>query len=252
MTLDGIITLLALLVAIYALLPQVSKLRARLGIALQLPLAIIAFLLIISIQFSQQINYVCSTTLISWCQWLPSLSSDLFTPPELSFLVTLAWIGLACVVYRIFSRPRSCSSLRIISKIVDNLIYEQRYAELIELIEPQIPLINRASRRSLLLQKIHDRVRFMKGGNLADIMKNRDQIQRISKYMRLSKTFVRRLYYYIGCLSVIIPRQRKLEIIAGDIERAICQSRGLRGYVVPVRKSPIFEILNGLGHQMLG
>lgn len=239
MTLDGIITLLTLLVAIYALLPRVSKLRVRLGIAIQIPLAIVAFLLIVSIHFNRQFNHLCTTTLSSRCEWLLSMNSDLFTPPELSFILTLVWISLACVVYKTVSRLRVCSLLPVISKIVDNLIYEQRYAELIELIDPWLPKINKASRRSLRLQKIHDRIRSMRGEDFTDLT-IANEIQRISRRTRISKTFVRKLYYYIGSLSVVIPRQRRYETIAGDIERAICQSKDLRNYVIKVR--PYFAI----------
>ena len=239
MTLDGIITLLTLLVAIYALLPRVSRLRVRLGIELQILLAIVAFLLILSIQFNRQINYVCTTTLSLRCEWLSSLNSNLFTPPELSFIITLVWIGLACAVYKTVSRLRVSSLLPVISKIVDNLIYEQRYAELIELIDPWLPKINQASRRSLRLQKIHDRIRSMRRQHFTDLTIDKE-IQYVSRHMRLSKTFVRKLYYYIGSLSITVPRQRRYETIAGDIERAICQSKDLRNYVIKVQ--PYFAL----------
>ena len=55
MTLDGLLTLLTLLVAIYTLLPRVTKLRAKLGLGSQRLLAGLAFLLVLYIHFFEQI-----------------------------------------------------------------------------------------------------------------------------------------------------------------------------------------------------
>ena len=56
------------------------------------------------------------------------------------------------------------------SKIVDNLIRKQQYAELIDFIEPYLPLIDRATRRALCLQKLHDNIKSMKGTNLREVL----------------------------------------------------------------------------------
>ncbi len=236
MTLDGLLTLLTLLVAIYALSPRVTRLRARLGIGLQIPLAIIAFLLVLYVQFNTQVALLCTTGRV--CEWSHSLHSfigDLFTPPELSFIIALVWSGLAYAVHKFFSGPQAPSSLPTVSKIVSDLIYEQRHAELIDLVEPRLPFIDRAIRRSLRLQKLHDRIRSLKGEDLGQSL-HRDKKRRESP-IRACITKMRR---HLGNLETVIPSQRRVETHAGDIVRALCRSENLRNYVIKER--PYFAL----------
>ena len=54
MTLDGLLTLLALLVAIYALLSRTTKLYLNMGKALQITWALIGFMLVVYCHFFEK------------------------------------------------------------------------------------------------------------------------------------------------------------------------------------------------------
>ena len=94
MTMAGFLTLLTLLVAIYALLPRATRLRVRLGVRLQISTAIIAFLLVLYVQFNVQVIRACTAVRGRACEWLPSLTGDSITSPELNFLIVIAWMGI--------------------------------------------------------------------------------------------------------------------------------------------------------------
>lgn len=248
MTLDGLLTLLTLLVAIYALLPRVTKLRAKLGLGLQRLLAGLAFLLVLYIHFFQQINNVCLAEWGEVCEHLPSFTGDLFSRSESSFIVALAWSILAWVIHKLFSRPKASSSLPTISKIVDNLIYEQRHAELIDLVEPWLPLIDRASRRSLPLQKLHDRIISMKREGFGQFQNNYKKRHSSGRGSSL-RAFTAKRRHRIANLANMIPAQRRAESEAIGIVRALCQSNDLRNYVIKVRPYFALPILSMRGSE---
>ena len=142
MTLDGFLTFLTLAVAIYALLPPVAKLRLKLGFAIQIFIATLGLLLVLYIHFFDAIHQLCTVVLGSVCNRLPFPASDTVTPPRAAFLVVLIWILLALTIHR-FAR-RGAGSLPTLSRLVDRLLYEQRFAEVIELVETT-PNIDRPS-----------------------------------------------------------------------------------------------------------
>lgn len=53
---------------------------------------------------------------------------------------------------------RTSVSLPTLSALIDELVFEQRFAEVLTLMEPHFRLIERAARRKLPLQKLHDRL----------------------------------------------------------------------------------------------
>ncbi len=239
MTLDGFLTFLTLAVAIYALVPRVIKLRARLGIAIQIPTAVLALLVVLYLEFFPAVNQLCSSALGGTCEWLPFPVGHLITPPQLSFLVVLSWIGVAWVIHKFFSRPRACSSLPTISRIVDNLVYEKRFAEVIELVEPYLPLVGQAARRKLRLQKLHDVIKAMKGSDLALVLhylSNKDASEREARRGAFSK----KLRHWVGKLAVLVPAKRNAETAARNIARVLFRSADLRFYVARTR--PYFAI----------
>ena len=239
MTLDGFLTFLTLVVAIYALTPRVIKLRARLGIAIQIPTAVLALLVVLYLEFFPAVNQWCFRALGGTCEWLPLPVGLPITPPQLSFLVVLSWIGVALVIHKFSSRRRACSSLPTISRIVDNLVYEKRFAEVIELVEPYLPLIGQAARRKLRLQKLHDQIKAMKGSDLALVLlylSNGDASEREARRGAFSK----KLRTWVGKLAVLVPAKRNAETAARNIARVLFRSPDLRFYVTRTR--PYFAI----------
>ena len=230
MTLDGFLTFLALVVAIYALVPRVIKLRARLGFPMQILIAVIALLIVLYLHFFPLARYLCVGVFGGSCDWLPFPSGDLITPQDLSFLVVLCWMGLALAIHKFFSRPRASSALPTISRMVNELVYQQRFAEVIDLVESYLPLIDKASHRKLRLQKLHDKIKFKELDTLDRLMRPEPQGNGITKKLGRLR----------GKLAVLVPEKRKAETSARDIARLLFRSIDFRLFLIRTR--PYFAI----------
>ena len=238
MTLDGFLTFLTLVAAIYALATPVGKLRARFGLAIQISVAFLALALVLYLEFFQVLGQPCPATLGCACDWLIFPDDDSFTPPQLAFLVVLIWMVLAWAVYvHSVSQPRT-RALPTLSRLVDNLVYEQRFAEVLKLVEPSLPLIGQAARRRLRLQSLHDRLAVM-GSNdpaLHYFIYDKDAFEREERRSSFSK----RVRRWTGSLARFVPAQRRAETAAQDIARVLFRSEDLRRYIATTR--PYFAI----------
>lgn len=238
MSLDGFLTFLTLVIAVYALASPVVKLRAKLVFVVQVPLAIFTLLLVLYLQFFEFVGQPCPSALNSICEWLVFTTDSPITTLDAAFLVVITWMVFALVVHKYF--PRLLGSLLLFrsAQLVDRLAYEQKYSELLEFVEPFLPLIGKASRRKLFLQKIHDDLEVMRGGmhaishSMFDQEVDSRESQR-SKYTKL----LRRL---LGSLSVIVPSQYNAQASADDIARVFFQNENLRKYIATTR--PYFAV----------
>src|SRR5512147_2424952 len=131
MTLDGFLAFVTLAVAIYALISPVAKLRALIALPLQIPLALMAFLLVLYLEFFRALQQPCLPALGAACRWLVFPSDESFTPSQAAFVVVLIWMALALVVH-ILARPGT-RSLTAMAALIDTVVYEQRCAELVSL-----------------------------------------------------------------------------------------------------------------------
>ena len=238
MTLDGFLTFLTLAVAIYTLATPVAKLRAKLGFAIQLSLAFPAFVLVLYLEFFQWVGQPCPTALGSACDWLVYPADDFITPPQAAFLVALIWMLLAWAIYKYKVSGAGACSLPIISRIVDNLVYEQRFSEVLEFVQPYLPLISKAASRSMCIQKLHDRLALMRSNNSAlhYLLHDKDEFEREDR----RSPFPKKLRRWAGNLVVLVPAQRQAEASAKDIARVLFGSGDLRHYIV--RMKPYFAI----------
>lgn len=234
MTLDGFLTFLTLMAAIYALATPVVKLRARFGLAMQRFVALLALAFVLYLELGQP----CPATLGYACDWLVFPDNGFITPPQLAFLVVLIWMVLAWVIYKhSVSQPR-IRSLPTLSRLVDNLVCEQRFAEVLELVEPYLPLIGQAARRRLCLQSLHDRLAVMWSNNpaLHYFIYDKDAFEREMQRSPFSK----KVRHWTGILSKLVPAQRRVENAAQDIARVLFRSEDLRRYIATTR--PYFAI----------
>ena len=238
MTLDGFLTFLTLMAAIYALATPVVKLRARFGLAMQRFVALLALAFVLYLEFFPVLGQLCPATLGRACDWLVFPDDGFITPPQLAFLVVLIWMVLAWAIYKhSVSQPRT-RSLPTLSRLVDNLVYEQRFAEVLELVEPYLPLIGQAAHRRLCLQSLHDRLAVMRSNDLAlrYLIYDKDAFEREKQRSPFSKK-VRR---WMGNLARLVPAQRQAETAAQDIARVLFRSEDLRRYIATTR--PYFAI----------
>ena len=236
MTLDGFLTLLALLVAIYTLIPRSTKLFLKLGKELQIIAAVIAFLLVLYSHFYEKLPHFLVNVLYLESLGLPSLLQNTISPSEFSFIVALCWGMLSFVIYKMFSMKWH-SPLLIASKIVNDLIDERSYKELVEFIEPWLPLINKASHCRLPSQKFIKWCESMRDDRI-DLGNTMTQYNVIRKSNR--KKSVTRMRHWIGNLGNLFSVAQKAEIVSNDMIRSVCQSKEFRNYVI--KEKPYFAL----------
>ena len=239
MTLDGFLTFISLLIAVYALASPVAKLRARLVFVVQIPLALVTLLSVLYLEFFEVVGLPCPSVLHGICDCLVFPADGSITPSDVAFLVVLAWIGLVIVVQKYLFRPLATLSLSTMARLVDRLAYEKRFAELLEFVEPYLPTIDKASRRKLRLQKLHDRLEAMRGGITSIRFSLPDREQTVETGPQSSPSF-KKLQSLIGRLSVAVPKQHRTAIVADEIAWVLFQTEDLLFYIAKNR--PYFAL----------
>jgi hypothetical protein len=238
MTPDGFLTFLALVVAVYTVATPVAKLRIRLEIRLlQIVAAVSAVTLTLYLEFFGALKEPCPAALGRACQWLTLPAYDSFTSKDAAFLVVLGWMLAAWLIHRL--SKLGPSSLPVLSKLVDELLVEERCAELLKLAEPHLPLIDRVSRRKLRLQRLHDWLAWLNGkGSHAYIIRKLDDGQ---KHGRRRMPAV--IAGVVGHLHVIVPSLQKEEKHAEDVLRSIYRADEARRFMVKQRPYAAISLL---------
>ena len=227
MTLDGFLTLLALLVAIYTLIPRHKKELLKLGMGFQILAAVFAFSLVLYCHFYENLIDVSDLE----PSGLPLLLENTISPSKFSFIVVLCWGGLSFAIYKFLSLKWH-SPLPILTTIVDDFICERNYTELVIFIKPWLPLINKASHGQLPSQKFIKWCESMKDDRLdLENTVTKHNVLRRSNH----KKCVRRIRHWTGNLGNLFSTARDAEVISNKIIRLICQSKDFRNYVINVR-----------------
>ncbi|WP_010335511.1 hypothetical protein [Sphingobium yanoikuyae] len=154
MTLDGFLAVLALAAAIYAVLSPVQRLRVSLSWLPQAIIAVPALLAILEYELFDLQPPGCPTILGDTCRYLALGAADPGPARKFAFIIAFFWLVAAVFVHRV-AGP-SLSSLPRFTQIAMALIDEEQYGDALKLIEPQIGLIARASRRRCWRQRLHD------------------------------------------------------------------------------------------------
>ncbi|MES0155920.1 hypothetical protein NKJ81_20275 [Mesorhizobium sp. M0018] len=243
MTLDGFLGLIALFIAFYAIVSPVTRLRVQLHLAIQMPLAFLSVTLVLYFEFFSLLGQPCWPASKQLCYWLTFPADNSFTPQQAAFLVVFAWMSLALTLNHLLkSGPRA---LPTIGKIVQTLLYDHRFAELLDFIRPHLRLIDETARRQRLLQKVHD------------WLANADRFRR-QKYPAIGpveeevaaeakSTFATRGYEgfrrNIRWFAVFIPAQRKVQAGAENIARMLLRSEEFRRFVVTMRPDMAADLM---------
>ncbi|PIB95217.1 MULTISPECIES: hypothetical protein [unclassified Caulobacter] len=230
MTLDGILTVLGLLAAIYAVMSPVQRLQARLGMAAQLSLATLAFGAAIYLEFFDWAGRPC---------WLSADLCRLITfhengikPNQVAFLVLVAWMLGAFVLHRV-SRPGT-DALPTLQRLVEKLLYERREAELVDAIAPSLPMIGQVARRRLRRQKLADqfwiwRNRHTPRGQMRAMLTGQPDLP------DTGWSAWRRALPLVGWAGVWAPSMKWAETIGRDLTQTFYTSPALLDFTVALR-----------------
>lgn len=237
MTLDGFLSFLALFIAFYTIISPVTRLRAQLHLAVQVPLALLAVSLVLYFEFFSLVGQPCRLPNWQVCAWLTFPSDGSFTPPQAAFLVVFVWMILAWRL-NVLLRPGP-RSLPAISKIVQTLLYEQRFAELLDFIQPHFNLIEAVAERRLRHQKAHDWLadtRWLRRQQIRtfkprEIGEKEPEQPKIGFGKRIYEAYRRRIRW----LANLVPSGRKAQANAENIARMLLRSGEFRTFLVTMR-----------------
>lgn len=235
MTLDGFLTVLALLAAIYAVLPPVQRFRLELAWRAQGLLGIAAILIILALEIYEVRPPSCAAALGEACRWLILPDGEVGASRKLAFLVAFAWLVLLVIV-----QNRWWPSLRTvpaISQLAVELLDEEQYGDALKLLEPRMDLLARASRRLCWPQRAHD---WLEEFGPTDPNSFAAFSRRPGERRYCGENWPKWAARPVRLLAHLVPDHRRAESAASDLLQILFNSSKLLDYIAERR--PYFGI----------
>ncbi|WP_324752545.1 hypothetical protein [Roseovarius sp. Pro17] len=237
MSLDGFLTFIGLMIATYAILSPISRLRLRLNMYRQLVLGTVAVILVGFLEFYFELKSIAPDGLspvfsfVEFQEQTPGFSNE-----QAAFLVVVAWLVLALLLHA-RAKPRAIS-LGNLKTLSERLHDEGRYLELVELAGPYLETIRRAVEKILLGQRLHHWIldTHLKATNPFFAIHNDDKLP-------LPKWVARR----IRPLASLVPARRKAYHAALEVEDLVLQSDGVRQLLVRLKPEFAMALMDRMG-----
>jgi hypothetical protein len=234
MTLDGFLTFLTLIIAVFAVVSSVTRLRLQLRIIWLLAISVIGSLLVLYLEFFSLMEKLCPKIFGGHCSFLTITRDSPLTPEQTAFVVVIAWLFLACIA---FTRTKlSPRALPILASIVSELAHERRYTELVALIAPQLPLLDRAAHRQLYWARLHDCILALDPRRIGFFNQILDRPVKISAAgLTLGRRVELAATIMVSKLARIIPSEKRAEDAAHEIFRALLLSPEVTVFIASSR-----------------
>lgn len=247
MSIDGLLTFFGFLAAAFALLDEVTKLRILLHAKRQILLFFIAFtsigLLLLPKNPSSNIPAFYPETISSM---VVSSENSAIGTKGAAFIILILWSLTSMYLY--YKARPTISSLKKLNLLVERLRNQGRYLEMIDVVKPYLPLIQKASRRDLFLQIVHDWL--SAGGQSPNTLSIDLYFQEMPK-SKMAKEFLKAKNLLGRCrrklispLSIFVPPLTEATRIATDIEISLLNSTGLKGLLVHSRADFIIDLMD--------
>lgn len=237
MSLDGFLTFTGLMIATYAILSPVSRLRLRLNMYRQMVLGAVAVILVGFLQFYFELKSIAPTSL-SWVfTYFGFQEQSLgFSNQEAAFLVVIFWLAAALLLHA-SAKPRAIS-LANLKTLSERLHDEGRYLELVELVGPYLETIRCAVEKRLFGQRFHHWIldTHQKATNPFLAILNDDK-----------PPFPKWLARWIKPLASLVPARRRAHHAALEIEDLILQSDGVRQLLVRLKPEFALALMDRMG-----
>lgn len=234
MTPDGFITLLALVLTVLGVLPKVRQLHLHVTLLRNLCVSLPALAFVLYFEFYAVAQVRCPVFLADeLCDRLTMSADSPFGPRDAALAVAVVWTITMGVMYQIGSI--AAGTLPRLRRSVDRLVRERDYATLIDLVDPQLDLIDRAARRQLLRQRHHDWWARLRAPDRRLIFKGLPfpvEPAPAPRFWRPPLLWARR---QAGWLGWPLPHARSLEEAARAISKRLLTDPGLRHHLVQHR-----------------
>lgn len=224
MSLDGFLTFLALAFAIFAVTPTTVRLRVTLNIKGQFFLAMLSLGLVVYLEFFDLLQQPCPTSLYRTCQWITFTSVSPITPEQAAFITVISWMLMA-VAYAKLSKV-SANTLTKLADLVELLIYEKRFSEVISVSKPHLELIKETAQRKRPLQRLHAWANPTHEDLVLEVIALEGHKQRTDS--TFSSMEIRGK---IGWIVRILPTQHKAEEAAKEILRVLYRTEDFRHFI---------------------
>lgn len=223
MTIDGFLQFLGLVVAVYALLGVVSRYRLRLlGAWLWVP-SIFALAASIYLLLFDLIGVPCKSR---WCSALEFLPGGALTPATTAFIIVLTWLVYVALLPR--WKSIGTRQLPLLAALIDRLVAERRFPELIDFIEPHLNVISRSARRKFPLQRLRDAIRWQ-GNEFAEFA--RPPRPEPTRFQRWKNIAVERGLIVLKPLEARLPKTSPAQEAALQILRVLQTNEPLVEFV---------------------
>ena len=157
MSLDGFLTFIGLMIATYAILSPVSRLKLRLKMYRQLVLSAVAITLVGFFEFYFELKSIAPDSISGIFFYVVfNEQASRLSNQEAAFLVVIIWLLLAVFLHA-RAKPRAIS-LGTLKTLSERLHDEGRYLELVELVYPYLGTIREAVEKRLFNQRFHHRI----------------------------------------------------------------------------------------------
>jgi hypothetical protein len=241
MTLDGFLTFLTIILAAYAIMPSVPRLRIGLRINWLIFISIVSFAIVMFLEFTPLFSKHCPVEQSRFCEALGHFSDGRpINKGQAAFLVVIAWLLLAS--FAIARRKLTAKSLPALSRLVSELVYQQKHAELVDLLDSQLSFINAAANRLFWQAKLFDRVAKLDPDNLSDLWERIEQGE--SDNDDWKGKIGSRLRYFLSFSKIILPSGNRKQEAAVDIFRVIFQSHALIEFIAVHRPKFGIQVLS--------
>ncbi len=225
MTLDGFLSFLALVAAIYALAPAVTRLSMRLKSITALVVAALAFALTTYLLLFDTVGQPCALQSRHVCKVLEFDPPNTISPAEAAFFVVLAWLSVT--IWMLTRAKLGASALQGLSRVVAELADEKRYGELLKLIEPQLLLLDRAATRKLFTQRFYDEIQTAHPSRatheqIIDLLEGENDTPRWKQLVA-------------KVILPVLPKGERAEIAAQEIFRRVMRSPQVLEYLARFR-----------------
>ena len=229
MTLDGFLVFLSLLLAGYGVASSVTRLRLRFHIFYIYFISIIGFILVIYYEMFAQNGFTCPVGLGQLCRFLILDDAKFPTAGEVAFFIVIVWL---LAVWFVLTRTLiPAGGLPNLQRLVDELLYERRLAEAIQVVEPNLPLLAKAATRKLQGADLYDRLRGWRRSETQMELRARVALGEAQELRTFSGRALTALKFAIGTAGSILPEGKPKQAAAEEILRILLLNRDVLEFI---------------------